>query len=45
MLFSIFRTPIVHIQVIFAQNKTEFPHIRNTANLPLPPRFMKEPYF
>mgnify|MGYP004497176583 FL=1 len=45
MLFSIFRTLIVHIQVIFAQNKTEFPHVKNTATLPLPSRFMKEPYF
>ena len=45
MLFSIFRTLIVHIQVIFAQNKTDFPHVKNSANLPLPSRFMKEPYF
>lgn len=45
MFFSIFRTLIMRIQVIFAQNKTDFPHIRNTANLPLPSRFMKEPYF
>ena len=45
MLFSIFRTPIVHIQVIFAQNKTEFPHDGDSATLPLPSRFMKEPYF
>lgn len=45
MLFSIFRTTIVHIQVIFAQNKTDFPHVKNTANLPLPSRFTKEPYF
>mgnify|MGYP004656847067 CR=1 FL=1 len=45
MLFSIFCAPLVHIQVIFAQNKTDFPHVKNTANLPLSSRFMKEPYF
>ena len=45
MLFSILRTLAMRIQMIFAQNKTEFTHIKNTASLPLPPRFMKEPYF